>query len=109
MLPEDDIRYPWALAALSQSEAAVLDVLAGKIPVFVDQGMQWTASYLPAGENDANEQAWELVDIFDDSVQACTTACAYLLANSETDSVRVSSETGVRIFVLSRNITLATS
>lgn len=109
MVPADDIRYPWALLALSQSEQAVLDVLGGDVPVFVDQGTQWTASFLPEGEDASNEAAWELVDVFDDSVQACATACEYLLANTDTERVRVTNEHDCVIFGLLRNFELAVS
>ena len=109
MLPADDIRYPWALIALSQSEQAVLAVLAGEVPVFVDQETQWSASFLPDGEESSNNDAWELIDFFEDSVQACAASCEYLLANSDAEHVRVCNENGAEIFALSRNIKLAAS
>lgn len=109
MLPADDIRYPWALIALSQSEQAVLAVLDGDVPVFVDQGTQWNASFLPEGENASNNDAWELIDFFEDSVQACAAACEYLLANPDVECVRVCNENDAEIFALSRNIELAVS
>ena len=109
MLPVDDARYPWALAALSQSEKAVLDVLDGNIPLFMDRNTQWTTSFLPEHENASNDAAWEMVDVLEDYVQACSVACDYLLANTDAERVRVVSEQGEEIFALSRNIKLATS
>ena len=109
MLPADDIRYPWALLALSQSEQAVLAVLNGDVPVFVDQGTQWSASCLPEGQDAANEDAWEFIDCFEDSLQACAMACEYLLANTDAERVRVCNENGAVIFALSKHIELAAS
>lgn len=109
MLPVDDARYPWALAALSQSEKAVLDVLKGDIPLFMDRNTQWTTSFLPEHEDASNDAAWEMVDVLEDYVQACSVACDYLLANTDAERVRVVSEQGEEIFALSRNIKLATS
>lgn len=109
MVPAEDARYPWALAALSQSEQAVLDVLDGNVPVFTDLGTEWTAYFLPEGEDAMNESAWEVVDVAEDYVQACATACDYLLANADAERVRVVSESGEQIFSLFRNIPLAAS
>lgn len=109
MLPVDDARYPWALVALSQSERAVLDVLNGDIPLFMDRNTQWTTSFLPEHEDASNDAAWEMVDVLDDYAQACSVACDYLLTNTDAERVRVVSNSGEEIFALSRKIKLATS
>ena len=107
MLPADDARYPWALAALSQSEQAVLNVLDGDIPVFLEHGTQWTVSALPDGEDALHEDAWEFIDVFDDNVDACSGACEHLLINTNAERIRVCSADNAVVFSLSRTITLA--
>lgn len=109
LLPADDIRYPWALLALSQSEKAVLAVLNGEVPVFVDLGAQWTASVLPESADPTEEDAWQFIDMFDDSIAALAFACEYLLVSPDAQRVRVTNEQGVSIFDLARNFELATS
>lgn len=107
LLSADDARYPWALAALSQSEQAVVDVLAGDVPAFADQNVPWLVQALEEDQDPEDENAWETVDEFDDCVRACTLAGEYLLLNGTTQDVRVLNEHGVQVYRLSRHIALA--
>lgn len=103
LLPSDDSRYPWALQALSESEAAVERVLTGDVPNFTGHGISWTLEYI-----DENT-SWEVVDIFEDHWHACAAACEYLLSYSSAERVRVMSDAGEQIYGLSRRIELSAS
>lgn len=107
LLSADDARYPWALAALSQSEQAVINVLAGDVPVFSEQNVPWLVQALEEDHHPDDESAWETVDEFDDCVRACTLAGEYLLLNSTAQDVRVLNEDGLPVYRLSRRIALA--
>ena len=107
LLCADDARYPWALAALSQSEQAVVNILAGDVPVFPEQNVPWLVQALEEGQDPTDANAWETVDEFDDCVRACTLAGEYLLLNGTAQDVRVLNEAGLEVYRLSRSIALA--
>lgn len=103
LIPAGDVRYPWLLKALSNSEEAVQRALAGEQPPPL--GDEWSVEYCL----DAVGEEWLLLDTYFDFFQSCSAAASHILEDPQIHKVRVLKDDGIAVYSLDRNIVLATS